>query len=958
MEDKSFVPQGLLPSYLAEIFGQLYNEDGLVVLGKGLQSDMLLASLVRFYADLEEGHYTEEETKKKDGKPPLVLVLGLHREAERTTLLDILTSWGTPPEVMPTILTNEAGQSKERAALYQQGGVFVITSRILIVDLLSATIDSMQVDGLLVAHAEQVTETSTEAFIIRIIQSQRQFQASSSNSNSAAFVKAISESPEQVMSGFSKVDKILKALHVQRLYLYPRFHDSIREELEGRNPPKVIELHQELSPLQKEMQQAIAVALQTVIRKLKESKALANLTLLLDGEQFTVENLVTNPLDQALSRNLEHDWHRLSPETKQLIQDLRTLRTLFQNLLTYDCVSFYKLLLSIQSMSAASRHPSMWLLTPAADVLFRKAKERLFTLHRPLPTKQVPNPVLKCQPVLEESPKWRLLRTILSEIREKFEKEVAGRAAGPTNILILVKDDRTMAAMKDYLVQGNRALLFRWLRFLEQQNDRSRSITVNGGVETLSEESRVLLEEESRCRRIVFGDQSKRKRRQNVPINHIPDFVRKRRRITRERARGEATMQTEDLERNAVLDEAVDLAEHDDSNDVDYEVSLMKTQDDHFTVSFPDELRIVLKSYASLDQASLLLQDLSPRYVLFYDTDITFVRAVEIHAAMSDVQIEVYFLMFQASAEDKIFMKSLEREQNTFERLINHKKIMSPPALHCATITQEMQHALARGSLGGSYMGGSLPLAFDSRKGRKEIEEKRDIAVDVREFRSVLPSILHQGGMRLAPVTLIVGDFVLSSVHCVERKSISDLFGSFASGRLYTQVESMVKYYKVPCLLIEFDPAKSFSLQNASEIGVEIRTDSVCSKICLLTMHFPQLRILWSKSPHDTLKIFKDLKRNHDEVDVERAMEIGRNELEDSLFETSSESDEINEVARDMLLRLPGVNIHSARKIMQNCDCLAELCDMSRDELRRVAGPVTGQKLFTFFRQKMSAANI
>lgn len=36
---------------------------------------------------------------------------------------------------------------------------------------------------------------------------------------------------------------------------------------------------------------------------------------------------------------------------------------------------------------------------------------------------------------------------------------------------------------------------------------------------------------------------------------------------------------------------------------------------------------------------------------------------------------------------------------------------------------------------------------------------------------------------------------MLSNVHCVERKSISDLFGSFASGQLYTQAEEMFKYY-------------------------------------------------------------------------------------------------------------------------------------------------------------------
>ena len=97
---------------------------------------------------------------------------------------------------------------------------------------------------------------------------------------------------------------------------------------------------------------------------------------------------------------------------------------------------------------------------------------------------------------------------------------------------------------------------------------------------------------------------------------------------------------------------------------------------------------------------------------------------------------------------------------------------------------------------------------------------------------------------------------VLSSVHCIERKSISDLFGSFASGRLYTQAEAMSKFYKVPALLIEFDPAKSFSLLNSNELGMEIRSDSIVSKLVILTLHFPKLRILWSKSPHETCLLY------------------------------------------------------------------------------------------------------
>lgn len=98
---------------------------------------------------------------------------------------------------------------------------------------------------------------------------------------------------------------------------------------------------------------------------------------------------------------------------------------------------------------------------------------------------------------------------------------------------------------------------------------------------------------------------------------------------------------------------------------------------------------------------------------------------------------------------------------------------------------------------------------------------------------------------------------------------------------------------------------------------------------------------------------------NHDEVDVEKAVEIGQSDSIESLLSQGTEEgeeDEINEAARDMLLRLPGVNIQSARRIMQECDSLADLVELSRDDLRRVAGPITGQKLFTFFRQKLDAS--
>ena len=1016
------VPAGLLPAYLATAFGELYEEDGIAIFGKGLGWLSLLACFVRFYADVEDGHIAVVQENREKAEPgssggsnsskqlPLVLVLGL-RDSEYTALSSMLQTWGTPAEMLPNLITNEAGQGEERIDLYRRGGVFCITSRILIVDLLTNVISSERIDGLLIAHAEQVTSDSTVAFIVRIYTSQKKREE--------GFIKGFSDQADGLVSGFSKIDKTLKALQVRRFYLYPRFHDAIQRELE-QNPPDVEEIHQELvglyyrvafyrslglfspcirypslcelwnrsnlrrfamyfirillneikTPKMKHIQNSIAAAVQACMRELKKSTPGIEWT----GTDLSIENCVTSSFDRAVSRQVDPEWHKLKPQTKQLVNDLRTLRKMFQSLIQQDCVTFWRMINAFKTTSAASRHPSLWLLTPAADSLFRTAKERLYSIHYKDPSEEIPNPVGVLVPSLEDNPKWRLLKTVLGEIKDEEDLREHDRAAV---ILVMVKDDRTLMELREYLMRGkDYTMTLRWCRYLEKYNDRVRAI----GAEKLPEESRLLVEEESRAKRILNGHKIKSRgkhssvvvsRKRKMPLNTISDSTKKFRRIETEKSRG---LQLEDqVQPRAVIDEP--MAE----TQKDYEDSLLRrisnraddsddsadVYDSMYLVTEPQEPRVILRSLSSVDgdQSITLLSDIHPNYVIMYDADTSFMRGVEIHSVLRNRlndRLKVLFLIYEASAEQKNFLEALEREQAAFERLIHHKKTMPPPMLRSEG-TQEMQQALANGIIGGTYQDGTLPLAFDSRKGRGRKapnSEKRDVAVDVREFRSALPFILHQGGMRLAPVTLTVGDFVLSRVHCVERKSIGDLFGSFASGRLYTQAEAMCKFYKCPSLLIEFDPMKSFCLQNPNELGVEIRIDAVCSKMALLTMHFPKLRILWSRSPHETLRIFKEIKSNHEEVDVDHAIEVGRSEsIEALLNENISDDyeDEINEAARDMLLRLPGVNVHSARRIMKNCDSLAELSQMNRDQLREVAGPVAGQKLFTFFHQNIGA---
>lgn len=70
----------------------------------------------------------------------------------------------------------------------------------------------------------------------------------------------------------------------------------------------------------------------------------------------------------------------------------------------------------------------------------------------------------------------------------------------------------------------------------------------------------------------------------------------------------------------------------------------------------------------------------------------------------------------------------------------------------------------------------------------------------------------------------------------------------------------MCMHYKTPVLLIEFDQNKSFSLQSLSNMKENIGVNDLSSKLVLLTLTFPQVRVMWSSSPHETAAVFEELK--------------------------------------------------------------------------------------------------
>jgi DNA excision repair protein ERCC-4 len=232
--------------------------------------------------------------------------------------------------------------------------------------------------------------------------------------------------------------------------------------------------------------------------------------------------------------------------------------------------------------------------------------------------------------------------------------------------------------------------------------------------------------------------------------------------------------------------------------------------------------------------------------------------------------------------------------------------------------------------------------------------EQPRIVADMREFRSSLTSLLHARSMDVIPAQLTVGDYVLTPDICIERKSLSDLISSFKSGRLYNQVEAMLEHYKNPMLLIEFSDTRNFTLEPFADLSHSAAASAMAgpadlqSKIVVLTLQFPRLRVIWSSSPYQTAEIFEELKKQQVEPDPMRAVNIGLEEGEDA--ETGRV---FNQDPLDMLRVIPGVTEKNLVRISLDVASIQELANMDEDEICVLVGREAGRQIWRFFNRDM-----
>ncbi|XP_054454960.1 DNA repair endonuclease XPF [Anoplopoma fimbria] len=878
---------GQLLEFETEMFLSLFECDGLLVVAEGMGIDRILLQFMRVYS--EQGS--------------LVLLLNT-TTPEQEYFTEQLRIEGVTH--LPRTVTSEVN-TNERYNVYTEGGVLYVTSRILVVDFLTDRIPAHLISGILVYRAHKIIESCQEAFILRLFRQK----------NKTGFIKAFTDKATSFSSGFCQVERVMRNLFVKKLFLWPRFQASVNTALD-RHKPEVIELSVSLTPAMRAIQSSILDIMSACLKELKRY----NPTL--EAEDLSVENTLGNAFEKTIRHYLDPLWHQLGSKTKALVQDLKVLRVLLLYLTQYDCVTFLNLLESLRSSQKIFGSNSGWLFLDSSTSMFMNARGRVYRIPESKKKlkvgaeaeKQKPSSALevKRELVLEKSPKWEALTEVLQEI----ERENKSSQHEPGRVLICASDDRTCAQLQQHIKHGSDWMLNRlYVRTIGKRDSAAAAAM----------------------------DLESHKRGHDWPKNGAKGKEpAQKKKSTKSKKRPSLTltqmMGKEGMDEAAVMGSSGDEGDPMEEDGGEEEQLKLDLSSDAYYGVLKEPLTVIhpLKGLTDPHSLTRVLHEVEPSFVVLYDAELSFVRQLEIYrASRPGKTLRVYFLIYGGSTEEQKYLTALSKEKKAFEHLIREKATMVIPEEREGR--EDTNLDLARNLEPAN-------ATTNTRKagGQEQPKEPSRVIVDMREFRSELPSLLHRRGLDIEPVTLEVGDYILTPDTCVERKSVSDLIGSLQSGRLYTQCLSMTRYYKKPVLLIEFDPAKPFSLMARSDFRHEISSNDISSKLTLLTLHFPRLRILWCPSPHATAELFVDLKQGRSEPDAAAAQAV------------TAESDMVAESADlynpgpyDFLLKMPGVNVKNYRALVKNADNLADICKLSQDKLAEILGNASNAKLLYEF---------
>lgn len=858
------------------------------------------------------------------------------------------------------VITADSLSVEKRRQLYLTGGIVSVTSRILIVDLLSGILHPNKVTGMVVLNVDTLQNYSNESFIIEIYRSQNQW----------GFIKGFSESPESFIREFSPLKTRMSELKFKNVLLWPRFRVDISSVLNkdsSNEKNNVIEVRVEMSNSMSQIQFGIMGCLKKCIGELNRMNP--HLAL----EWWNIDNVLDVNFLKSIDYTMMPNWHRITFESKQLVKDIRFLKTLLKLLTVGDCVDFYEavqLSLDANKPSVTRKYSeSPWLMADESQLVIAHSRKRI---------------IHDGEYLLEESPKWDQLLSILDDISHE---KLSHPGSGP--ILIVCSDKITLRQLSKIIQLSKRKNGFR--RFLMRKVELYKKV----------KEERVNLVKEVR------------KKADNPPEQELDvssTFAKRQIATKRRRTRGAAAVAAVDHLRNSgagadiegaiqdadfsselgVVDELDDdeLLYISENEDDEYTEDVGKEEMDFFHMLDDDayehlqeetwrERQEQYEFISSCDQAIIetfsnindesLLQEIRPSHIVMYEPDLAFIRRVEIYrATYSGTLPKVFFMYYGGSVEEQSHLTAIKREKDAFAKLIKENSTLA----HHFETTDDLDHYK-------NLSDRKIKLTKLNRRNTRNAGGQSGfqtytqdvVIVDTREFNASLPGLLFRYGVRVVPVMLNVGDYIISPDICIERKSVSDLIGSLENNRLASQCKKMTQFYRYPTLLIEFDELQSFSLEPFSERRSFRRQDSSTTpaisskltqfdiqlKLTKIVARFPTLKILWSSSPLQTVNIILELKIGREQPDPTVASSFGA-----AMRKNASKKTPIPKPTAELfsnLLKIPGVSNIDYFNIRKKVKRYDKLQKMSVQQIADLTGDMNlADKIFEHLSQEKEEA--
>jgi DNA excision repair protein ERCC-4 len=941
----------LLLKFQEHIVVDLVEKDGLLLLGKGLGLNQIVANLLHVLSQSGDGN-----------KRPLIILINATDE-ENTIFEEALMelSWtrdkreghngnGTYDPIedqkdfsFRSILGN-SGTVDGRRKEYAKGGIISVSNRVLVTDLLSHVLEPDVITGLVILHAENIAQYSMDRFVINLYR----------RGNKWGFVKAVSDDSEKFCRGFQPLQTKMKYFKLERSFLWPRFHIGVTESIQRKLKVKteantdtvtrVTEVRIQMTDYMTKIQNSLMASIEVLIGELRRNNP--DLT----SEYWSIENALDDNFVRSIVGSLNPSWHRISATTKKLLSELSTLKTFLSDLFNLDSVSFYQHIRNFvnEHTMSLSNKESLWLMIPEASATIACSKDRVY---RKIKT-DTGN--MTANFMLEEPPKWEQLMLILDEINE--EKLTRDETMdGP--ILIACASNRSCyqleRVLSKYKIESTgdtrtysfRKIMANELRY--QQRKKNSGVLMRKMTEDLKK---------------AKADNDGAENEDDVVISKT--FTKSRLRNTeRRRARGGAVvsqhnrlmnLNTDDNGDDDIIDNDLLGVENDEEDideyregsalshdseifenaqDLEFELYLEGRNSDTASYRLIDRnSEVIIASFESID-----LEELLPSYIICYEPDLELIRKVELFQA-SLQPAKCFFMYYGESVEEQIYLNSIKHEKDAFTRLIREKanmpKFFSIEDDEQSKFNESFRHMNSKTRIAG---GGTV------------VEQTNKVVVDMRDFNSQLPFVCHLAGLEVIPALLTVGDYILSDEICVERKAVRDLIESLENGRLTKQCESMFKWYNKPVLLIEFEEGKSFSfepfttgfLTNSSSKHVRSNElEKLQLRLAALIRSFPKLSILWSSSPFETAKLFKELKATQKDPDIEFALTAGTNGI--------NNGGGVNEDALRLLKLIPGITDANSLLIRNKVKTLYDFCQMSVEEMATIIGNESAQKAHKF----------